>query len=210
MSVCVCLCLSVCVCVCLSVSICLECTGFLNMPKRPHEWRVDSHGCYKFNNADLAFGPRDSWAHFPVFLHLRTANLPGPDCAQWTSFKKDGLNGKPPSLSDGRGDRDERDVVYQDHVSAYLPAPFTVTSESSARPLFLTALMLGHFASCLHLSLSVAGCLCLSASVCVINRRLYEQVLKSREQGKGERLGSDLFFWRGREVSVVQSDIQKD
>ena len=25
-----------------------ECTGFLIMPKRPYEWRVDSHGCYKF------------------------------------------------------------------------------------------------------------------------------------------------------------------
>ena len=22
-----------------------ECTGFLIMPKRPYEWRVDSHGC---------------------------------------------------------------------------------------------------------------------------------------------------------------------
>ena len=56
-----------------------ECTGFLIMPKRPCEWRGDSHGCYKFNNADLALGPRDSSAHCPVFLHLRTTNLPGPD-----------------------------------------------------------------------------------------------------------------------------------
>ena len=56
-----------------------ECTLFIIMPKRPYEWRVDSHGCYKFNNADLALGPRDSSAHFSVFLHLRTTNLPGPD-----------------------------------------------------------------------------------------------------------------------------------
>ena len=28
-----------------------ECTGFLIMPKRPYEWRVDSHGCYKLDNA---------------------------------------------------------------------------------------------------------------------------------------------------------------
>ena len=34
-----------------------ECIGCLIMPKRPYEWRVDSHGCYKFNNADLALGP---------------------------------------------------------------------------------------------------------------------------------------------------------
>ena len=55
-----------------------ECTGFLIMPKRPYEWRVDSHGCYKFDNAALGFGPRDQSAHLPVFLHLRTTNLPGP------------------------------------------------------------------------------------------------------------------------------------
>ena len=56
-----------------------ERTGFLIMPKRPYEWRVDSHGCCKFNNAELALGARDSSAHFSVFLHLRTTNLPGPD-----------------------------------------------------------------------------------------------------------------------------------
>ena len=27
-----------------------ECTVFLIMPKRPYEWHVDSHGCYKFEN----------------------------------------------------------------------------------------------------------------------------------------------------------------
>ena len=42
------------------------------MPKRPYEWRVD-------DNAALDFGPRDHTAHLPVFLHLRTTNLPGPD-----------------------------------------------------------------------------------------------------------------------------------
>ena len=56
-----------------------ERTGFLIMPKRPCEWRVDSHGCYKFDNAVLGFGPRDQTAHLPVFRHLRTTNLPFPD-----------------------------------------------------------------------------------------------------------------------------------
>ena len=56
-----------------------ERTGFLIMPKRSYEWRVDSHGCCKFDNAALGFGPRDQSAHLPVFLHLRTTNLPGPD-----------------------------------------------------------------------------------------------------------------------------------
>ena len=56
-----------------------ECTGFLVMPKRPYDWRVDSHGCYKYDNASLGSGPRDQTAHLPAFLHLRTTNLPGPD-----------------------------------------------------------------------------------------------------------------------------------
>ena len=56
-----------------------ECAGFLIMPKRPYEWYLDAHGCYKFNNADLSLGPRDTTAHFLVFLHLRTTNFPGPD-----------------------------------------------------------------------------------------------------------------------------------
>ena len=52
------------------------CAGFLIMPKRPYERYVDAHGCCKFNNADLALAPRDSTAHFPVFLHIRTTNFP--------------------------------------------------------------------------------------------------------------------------------------
>ena len=56
-----------------------ERTRRLIMPKRPHEWRVDSHGCYKYDNAALGFGPRDQTAQLPVFLHLRTTILPGPD-----------------------------------------------------------------------------------------------------------------------------------
>ena len=55
-----------------------ECAGFLIMPKRPYEWRVHSHGCYKFDNALLGLGPQDQSAHLPVFLHLRNTNLPGP------------------------------------------------------------------------------------------------------------------------------------
>ena len=54
------------------------CAGFLILPKRPYEWRVHSHGCYKFDNALLGLGPRDQSAHLPVFLHLRNTNLPGP------------------------------------------------------------------------------------------------------------------------------------
>ena len=37
------------------------------MPKRPYEWRVDTYGGYKFNNAELALGPRDTTACAPPF-----------------------------------------------------------------------------------------------------------------------------------------------
>ena len=52
-----------------------ECTGFPIMPKRPYEWRVDSHGCYKLDNSALGLGPRDQSAHLPVFLHLRNTDI---------------------------------------------------------------------------------------------------------------------------------------
>ena len=71
-----------------------ECAGFLIMPKRPYEWRVHSHGCYKFDKATLGLGPRDQTAHLPVFLNLRIANLPGPssimrsDQAQQRRFER--------------------------------------------------------------------------------------------------------------------------
>ena len=55
-----------------------ESTGFLIMPKRPHEWRVDSHGCYNIDNSALGLGPWDQSAHLPVFLRLRNTDIPGP------------------------------------------------------------------------------------------------------------------------------------
>ena len=58
-----------------------ECAGFLVMPKRPHEWRVDSHGCYKIDNSALGLGLRDQSAHLPVFLHLRSTDIPGANGA---------------------------------------------------------------------------------------------------------------------------------
>ena len=58
-----------------------ECTGFLIMPKRPYEWRVDSHGCYKIDNCALGLGPRDQSAHLPVIFHLRNTDIPGPNSA---------------------------------------------------------------------------------------------------------------------------------
>ena len=48
---------------------------FLILPKRPYEWRVDTHGCYKYDNAALGFGPRDQTAHLPV-LHSSPHHQP--------------------------------------------------------------------------------------------------------------------------------------
>ena len=71
-----------------------ECTGFLIMPGRPYEWRVDSHGCFKFDSAALGFGPRDQSAHLPVFLHLHTTNLPGPNSIMRSKDTELGRNAK--------------------------------------------------------------------------------------------------------------------
>ena len=74
--------------------------------KRPFEWRVDSHDCYKFNNADLAL-----LLTFPSSFTALTRS---------EQAQQRRLNVQPPGTSDGKGDVDERDVVHQDHVSAYL------------------------------------------------------------------------------------------
>ena len=67
-----------------------KCAGFLIMPKRPYEWRVHSHGCYKFDNALLGLGPRDQSAHLPVFLHLRNTICldPAVSCVVSSTTKK--------------------------------------------------------------------------------------------------------------------------
>ena len=53
-----------------------ERNGFLIVPKRPYDWRADSRGCYKFDDAALGLGPRDQTAHLPVFLHLHQRAWP--------------------------------------------------------------------------------------------------------------------------------------
>ena len=112
----------------------------------------------------LQWGPRDTTAHIPIFLHLRTTNLSAPTALRAVNKPNKGVwNAKPPGTSDGSGDVDERDVVRQDHVSANLPTPSAVTSESLAGQLFPTALTLGHSLSlCLSLSLSLTLSLSLS------------------------------------------------
>ena len=69
-----------------------ERTGFLIMPKPACEWRVDSHGCCKYESAVLCFGPRDQTAHLPVFLDLPpTCLAPTVSCAL-SKRNKEGLS----------------------------------------------------------------------------------------------------------------------
>ena len=56
-----------------------ECTGFLIIPKRPHEWRVDSHGCCKFENATLGLGAPRSNRSLSCVSPPSHPNLPGPN-----------------------------------------------------------------------------------------------------------------------------------
>ena len=111
------------------------CAGFLITPKRPYEWRADAHGCYKYDNAALGFGPRDQTALLPVFLHLRTTNLPRPDSIMRSEHAQQRRIARKATRPERRkrDDVDDRDVVYHDHASASFPTPSTVTSESLAR-----------------------------------------------------------------------------
>ena len=98
----------------------LEEQNRLIMPKRPYEWRVDSHGCHKFDNAALGFGPRDQTAHLPVFLHLRTTKLtclaPTASCAA-NMHNKEGWNAGITNMTVREEDVNDRDPAHQGHVS---------------------------------------------------------------------------------------------
>ena len=97
------------------------------MPKRPCEWRIDGHGCYKYVNAELGFGPRDQTPH----LRLRTTNLPSPTASRAVNMRnKEGLSANTIDRSEGRDDVLDRDVVHQSYVSAHLTTSLTITSES--------------------------------------------------------------------------------
>ena len=130
-----------------------ECTDFLIMPKRPYEWRVDSHGRCKFDKAALGFGPRDQSAHLPVFLHLRTTNLPGPSSIMRSEHAQ---QRRMERMTVREEDVHDCDPVRQGHVSAFLVTSSEFARESLASQLCLpTALAHGRFAS------SICLCLCL-------------------------------------------------
>ena len=117
--------------------------------------RVHSHGCYKFDNATLGLGPRDQTAHFPVFLHLRNTNLPGPSSVMRSESKHNKEDLSADTTKNVCGDDvHDRALVRQGHVSVSPFTLLTVALEPFASQLcLLSALTQGRFASsfCLRL-----------------------------------------------------------
>ena len=112
------------------------CTGFLIMPKRPYEWRVHSHGCYKFDNAALGFGPRDQHAHLPVFLRLvpLTCLAPTASCAA-NMHNKEEWNAGITNMTVREEDVHDRDPVRQGHVNKVPSQPTPQVSKDRAMSL---------------------------------------------------------------------------
>ena len=84
------------------------------MPKRPYDWRVDTHGCYKLDSATLGLGPRDQTAHLPVV----------------NKRNKEGLSADITNTSVCGDDVLDCDVADQNHVSAHLFPSVSITCES--------------------------------------------------------------------------------
>ena len=138
-----------------------ECTEFLIMPKRPYQWRVDTQGCCKYDNASLGFGlPRSNRS--PSFISVPpTCLAPTASCAAKMP-NKEKWNAGITNMTVREEDVLDCDVAHHSHVSAFLVTPSEFARESLACQLCLpTALTLGRFASSLCL------CLCLCLSVCV-------------------------------------------
>ena len=94
-----------------------ECTGFLIMPKRPYEWRVDSHGCYKLDNSALGLGPGISLLTSLFSSTFATPMYPAPavSCVVSRHNKKD-LSADA-TKNEGRDEVHDHALVHQGHVS---------------------------------------------------------------------------------------------
>ena len=70
-----------------------ECTGFLIMPKRPYDWRVDPHGCYNSITLHLALDPETKPLTFLCFCTFAppTYLAPTASCAV-SKHCKEGLS----------------------------------------------------------------------------------------------------------------------
>ena len=86
-----------------------ECTGFLIMPKRPYEWRVDSHGCYNLTMQRLALDPGINLLTFLCFSTFATPIFLDPVvlCAV-SKHNKEGMIANIINLSVPRNDARDR------------------------------------------------------------------------------------------------------
>ena len=86
-----------------------------------------------------ALDPRNQTAHLPVFLHLRTTDLPGVPTASCAAnmHNKEEWNTGITNMSVREEDVHDRDPVRQGHVSASLFTPSSVACESFAGQLCL-------------------------------------------------------------------------
>ena len=98
-----------------------ESTGFLIMPKRPYDWRVDTHGCYKFITLHLALDLAIKLLTFLCSSTFATPIFPDPavSCAV-SKHNKEGLSADITNTSAGGDDVLDCDVAHQSHVSAHL------------------------------------------------------------------------------------------
>ena len=121
----------------------------------------------KFDTAALGFGTRDQSAHLPVFLHLRTTNLPGPDSIMPNEHAQQRrMERKHHKLDRTRRRRTWSRPCPSTSCECLPFTPSAGARDSFASPKCLpTALTHGRVAS----SLSVSVCLCLSVCVCVVS-----------------------------------------
>ena len=100
-----------------------ECAGFLIMPKRPYEWRVRSHGCYKFDNAAWLGTPRPICSSSLCFFIFALLICPDPaaSCAV-NKHNKEDLSGDT-TKNVCRDDVHDRAPVRQGHVSVSFLTP---------------------------------------------------------------------------------------
>ena len=140
-----------------------ERTEFLIMFERPYEWRVDSNGCYKFDNAarlasDLVINLLTSLCSY-IFVPP-TCLTPTASCAA-NMHNKEKWNAGITNMTVREEDVHDHDPVRQGHVSAFLVTSSDLARESLANHFCSpTALTLGRFAASLCLCLYLCLCLC--------------------------------------------------
>ena len=92
--------------------------GFLIMPKRPSEWRVDTHGCYKYDNAAHGVTKPLTFLCFSIFPPP-TYLAPTASCTANMHNKED-WNAGITNMTVREEDVHDRDLVRQGHVSTFL------------------------------------------------------------------------------------------